>query len=214
MHISPQFHVVFDDQFTTARIWASELSDEFYGKLYQKATWMYTDKYADFDNLYHFNSCWSELPPPTYNENRGSKQKSVAPDIHNQSKFRPTNSSTGDPAEQISEPAAQNGEPALIQTSNPAASNGDPALSQVSGKTQLHAKLYSLDFQTYASKKGFIPALYTAHIATTNSSNNANSINENDQMDDMCYTFQSLLFYSSAPNTIECQLRNSRSAKI
>ncbi len=36
-HISPQFHVVFDDQFSTAGTKSSDLSNDFYAALHDKA---------------------------------------------------------------------------------------------------------------------------------------------------------------------------------
>jgi hypothetical protein len=61
-HISPQFHVVFDDQFATVTTNSTELPDDFYIKLHVKAKWAYNDKYAKVDDLYHFDTFWSALP--------------------------------------------------------------------------------------------------------------------------------------------------------
>ncbi len=42
-HVSPQFHVVFDDQFTTVSTDPSVLNENFYTTLYDKALWNYND---------------------------------------------------------------------------------------------------------------------------------------------------------------------------
>jgi hypothetical protein len=61
-HISPQFHVVFDDQFSSVG-WASiSLPASFYEKLFATASWEYqTIVPSDPKDLYTFESFWS--PP-------------------------------------------------------------------------------------------------------------------------------------------------------
>lgn len=43
-HVSPQFHVVHDDKFTSALRPMSTLSDNYFEQLYKKAQWLYTPK--------------------------------------------------------------------------------------------------------------------------------------------------------------------------
>jgi hypothetical protein len=50
-HISPQFHVVFHDHFSTVTSHPSEFSDAFFERLYNNSTWFHTDTYADTNDL-------------------------------------------------------------------------------------------------------------------------------------------------------------------
>jgi hypothetical protein len=43
MHVSPQFHVICDCQFTSINTDTNLLTDSFYSKLYEKAQWMHND---------------------------------------------------------------------------------------------------------------------------------------------------------------------------
>ena len=60
--MSPQFHVVFDDQFTTVGGSPDLLTEEFYQKLYSDSSWLYRDNYGDPTDLYLFEPFWSEPP--------------------------------------------------------------------------------------------------------------------------------------------------------
>jgi hypothetical protein len=74
MHISPQFHEFFDDQFTTVSNDPAQFTDSFYKNLYDKAKWIYDDTYAEVEDLYYFDSLWqNELPPQNNIDNRGRK---------------------------------------------------------------------------------------------------------------------------------------------
>jgi len=67
-HVSPQFHVVHDDQFTSVLRSASTLFDKFYQQLYDKAKWLHVNEQdSTSDDLYTFDDYWDA--PPT------SKQK-------------------------------------------------------------------------------------------------------------------------------------------
>jgi hypothetical protein len=61
-HISPQFHVVFDDSFTTVSTQNAPLSDSFYQSLYDKSQWLYKDNFATTQDFHTFNSYWSDPP--------------------------------------------------------------------------------------------------------------------------------------------------------
>jgi hypothetical protein len=56
-HISPQFHVTYDEGFTSVLTTDPYLSDTILSRLYQKATWHHppTDTASD----YHFKSFWT-----------------------------------------------------------------------------------------------------------------------------------------------------------
>lgn len=62
-HISPQFHVVFDDQFTSVNRASSPPSEDFYKSLYEKAHWLYSsDMDASLDDYYIFDTYWMDPP--------------------------------------------------------------------------------------------------------------------------------------------------------
>jgi len=62
-HVSPQFHVVFDDQFTSVNRSFSPPSEDFYKSLYKKAHWLYSsDMDATLDDYYTFDSYWMDPP--------------------------------------------------------------------------------------------------------------------------------------------------------
>jgi hypothetical protein len=65
-HVTPHFHVVYDDQFTSVARPISSMSDAFYKTLYEKAFWIFQPEGEGVhDNLYHFESYWSEPPLST-----------------------------------------------------------------------------------------------------------------------------------------------------
>jgi hypothetical protein len=69
MHISPQFHLVHDDQFTSATMSPDILTDDFYLQLYNKAQWMYPEESTPCaNNFYTFDSYCFE--PPLSNKKR------------------------------------------------------------------------------------------------------------------------------------------------
>jgi hypothetical protein len=44
-HVSPQYHVVFDNQFTTVSGSPANSTEDFYEKLYQDSAWLYKDPF-------------------------------------------------------------------------------------------------------------------------------------------------------------------------
>jgi len=61
-HISPQYHVVFDDQFTSVGKSAVSFPEDFFSKLFSSALWEYQSTVAPVsEDLYTFDSYW--LPP-------------------------------------------------------------------------------------------------------------------------------------------------------
>jgi hypothetical protein len=61
-HITPQFHVVFDDQFSTVTGNPSQLTDKYFTDIYNSSSWLHKDKYADTDDLHLFDTYWSSPP--------------------------------------------------------------------------------------------------------------------------------------------------------
>lgn len=90
MHISPQFHVIFDDHFMTAGNRTTDLSEDFYTNLTSKAKWINNDKYAGVEALYHFDAFWSDLPLSTIIEKRGRKHKNIAHKVDTESTRKPS----------------------------------------------------------------------------------------------------------------------------
>jgi hypothetical protein len=64
-HVSPQYHVTFDDGFTTVRGVTAVLSDEAYAKLYDSTAWLYRHAYGDTDDVHLFADFWS-VPPASH----------------------------------------------------------------------------------------------------------------------------------------------------
>jgi hypothetical protein len=61
-HISPQYHVVFDNQFTSVGKSAVSVPEDFFSKLFSSALWEYQSTVAPVsEDLYTFDSYW--LPP-------------------------------------------------------------------------------------------------------------------------------------------------------
>jgi hypothetical protein len=76
-HISPQFHVIFDDQLTTVPDSASSLPDNFYRRLFQTAKWTYEDTFVDASILHLLQDVpWHHQPsfPP---QSRKSHHKAL-----------------------------------------------------------------------------------------------------------------------------------------
>jgi hypothetical protein len=61
-HISPQYHVIFDDQFMTVTTNPADMSLTFFDSLYSTAQWLYKDTYTKPNDLY--KSFWAAPPPP------------------------------------------------------------------------------------------------------------------------------------------------------
>jgi hypothetical protein len=69
-HISPQFHVTFDEGFTSVLNTDPTLSDKVLSKLYAKATWVHTS--LDPETEYHFDTFWAALPAPLLGSRRSA----------------------------------------------------------------------------------------------------------------------------------------------
>jgi len=118
-HILPQFHVIFDDQFTTVLATPSILSDTFYKQLYQSAAWFHKDKYSYVTDLHLFQSHWS-YPPLLQAKQQGTPlrlaQSSSTPTVPKM--MDPEESLASDPAEHLASDPAEH--PAEHLASNPA----------------------------------------------------------------------------------------------
>jgi hypothetical protein len=75
-HVSPQFHVVYDEGFTSVTPIANMTNNLLLEKLYNKAFWTYNPTMNDQSDDYHFTSFWDpSLLPPTSNDK--GNQRSV-----------------------------------------------------------------------------------------------------------------------------------------
>jgi hypothetical protein len=63
-HISPQFHVVHEDQFTTVASTSRSFPDDFYNELFHTAKWHHTDAYAETSDLHLFEATWCDSSLP------------------------------------------------------------------------------------------------------------------------------------------------------
>jgi len=67
-HVSPQYHVTFDDSFSTVTGATATLSDEAYQHLYANTDWIYKPSFGNSSAVHLFDSYWSNkhndsLPP-------------------------------------------------------------------------------------------------------------------------------------------------------
>jgi hypothetical protein len=143
MHISPQFLVVFDDQFTTVTADLSTCSPAFYESLYKTTSWLHKDVFGDAPDLHHFESYWSALPlttdkfrsmtqPPmatssSSNSNQTSLQNPVVYPIGADPEGDPARNLAGDPARH------PEGDPAKNLASDPARNLADDPVRHPEG---------------------------------------------------------------------------------
>jgi hypothetical protein len=62
-HITPQYHVTYDEGFTSVNTTAHPDHDAFFQQLYEKAAWVFQSKYDDDEALHYFSSFWTDPPP-------------------------------------------------------------------------------------------------------------------------------------------------------
>jgi hypothetical protein len=77
-HITPQFHVVFDDQFSTVTCNPSTFTVHYMEALYNKSSWIHKDNYADTEDMHLFETFWSAPPSQKERSNKTTKRKSLA----------------------------------------------------------------------------------------------------------------------------------------
>jgi hypothetical protein len=161
-HITPQFHVIFDDQFSTVSTNSSELTTEHFEDLYNKSTWLHKDDFAETEDLHLFETYWATPPISKQVLPRGNKRKKtqqlslqstmrnnrhneVDYDCNTMNDITPTSLNIGSEPANNSEPAFI-GEPAItgkqINTSKPAIS-GESALTNLPANTRDPATLHN-----------------------------------------------------------------------
>jgi hypothetical protein len=77
-HITPQFHVIFDENFKTATGDITTTQSSYFDKLYESAAhWMYQDKFTE--TPYTFTSFWTGAPPIIHGDHQTkSKRRRLA----------------------------------------------------------------------------------------------------------------------------------------
>lgn len=63
-HVSPQYHVTFDDMFTTVTGATASLSDSGFQRLYESTEWLHKHAFGQLDDLHYFETYWSNPPLP------------------------------------------------------------------------------------------------------------------------------------------------------
>jgi len=61
-HVSPQYHVTFDDRFTTVRGTTVTLPDSVIAGLYDSLDWLFSKSYVSVDDMHLFETFWTEPP--------------------------------------------------------------------------------------------------------------------------------------------------------
>ena len=74
-HVTPQFHLVFDEGLTTVTGEPIANEDKFYEDLYANAKWLHQNDLADSSDLYYFDEFWTDPPVMARDQGRGRKRK-------------------------------------------------------------------------------------------------------------------------------------------
>jgi hypothetical protein len=61
-HVSTQYHITFDDTFSTVSGGRAVLPDSVYCRLFESADWLFDSSYGPVDDLHLFDSFWSDPP--------------------------------------------------------------------------------------------------------------------------------------------------------
>jgi hypothetical protein len=62
-HITPQYHVTYDESFTSVNAAGHPDQDKVFQRIYEQATWIFESKFDPADDIYYFSSFWSDPPP-------------------------------------------------------------------------------------------------------------------------------------------------------
>lgn len=76
-HVTPQYHLVFDEAFTSITDPSTAASDAFLENLYNTATWLHKSAYSEHTDEYYFASFWMDPPLAPKPELRGRKRKNI-----------------------------------------------------------------------------------------------------------------------------------------
>lgn len=97
-HITPQYHIVFDEGFTSVSTPTDIQNKSFFQDLYQKASWLHTSHYTCDDNEYFFDYLWIDPPLVPRPEARGRKCKHLTYDPQHTNPANFSNIPADDPA--------------------------------------------------------------------------------------------------------------------
>ncbi len=81
-HITPQYHVTYDEGFTLVCSMAATNPadrDVLLLKLYEKATWLFKSPYSANNNIYDFSSFWMDPPPTDFSSTHKQKHEKLHP---------------------------------------------------------------------------------------------------------------------------------------
>lgn len=102
-HVSPQYHLVFDEGFTSKNYPSLANTDDFLNKLHNTSSWDHKSIHADAADMYYFDSFWMDPPLPAKPQERGRKRKQLSDSTHiAPTKMSPTEGVTSLPT-QVSE---------------------------------------------------------------------------------------------------------------
>lgn len=76
-HVSLQYHIVFDEDFTSITAAANKTHDKFFEDIYNNASWVHESPYSASAEEYYFDSFWMDPPLAPHPENRGRKRKTI-----------------------------------------------------------------------------------------------------------------------------------------
>lgn len=62
-HVTPQYHLTFDDQFKTVTGCTARMPKAEYQRLYQSTDWLFPYAFGQPEDLYLFESYWADPPP-------------------------------------------------------------------------------------------------------------------------------------------------------
>jgi hypothetical protein len=74
-HVTPQYHIVFNEGFSSIIDPSNTMNDAFFENLYNKASWFHKSNYTDHTDEYYFGSFWMDPPLAPRPENKGRKRK-------------------------------------------------------------------------------------------------------------------------------------------
>jgi hypothetical protein len=209
-HITPQFHSVFDDKFSTVTGSPSNLNDQLFANLYNNATWLHKDEYAEPAEMHFFDTYWSN--PPLMKDKSKSRKKKAK---HSHSQLGTTQNKPqthrippGDYASScdlaINENRPQNGE--HVSLSNLAPISEQALTSELDSthdsasiamhtdnpsRINLIAEPYSLQFHEYKASLGVHAEVYMVQGMDMEDKQDSNVSNTFDQGDN----FMSLLTF-------------------
>jgi hypothetical protein len=114
-HVTPQYHVVYDEGFTSITDTSDNIKDDILQRLYDRAQWTHKLEFATDDELYYFDSFWMDLPLAPCPEGHGRKRVRFDDNLQSKSSSIPNHSEANPPVGHIHEQVS----PANLPVLNP-----------------------------------------------------------------------------------------------